>query len=189
MNPMFKLQPMLVQEDNGKAQPMKRKDRFEDILAAFEGDVADEGTSDNVDALYSDLVSQGVLSDDALGASFDRLLQRRVVTDPESGETSLLPADAVAVGDHVRAFREARGASVEEFARDQKLSQEAVTNLEASTERFDPDRLLETAKAVAMTIGLSAARVHTLLQSIRAMVGLRGADGPTLMAARKVPPK
>lgn len=186
-----KLQILPPCEDNASTEPMTTpRDRFDDVLDAFAGDFAhDDASPDELDRLYSEAVAEGLLSEETIEASFERFLQRSVTIDARTGEAKLVRVVSPTVGSQVRACRAQRALSIEQFARQHGASIKQLELLESCSEPFQPDRLPETAKSLATKIGMPVARLHTFLQTIRATLELKSAQGPELMAARKVPPK
>lgn len=173
-----------------EAAEMKPKDRFEDVLSAFEDDIrSEELPPEDLDSLYSEALAEGLLSEARIRASFEALLDRLVILDPQTGATSLAPAELPSVGQVVQAYRKRRGLSVESLARDTQFSSDEIGRLEGSTDPYDPDRLSDVSRRVADSAGLTVVRVHTLLQNIKATLELSSGDGPVLRAARKAPPR
>jgi hypothetical protein len=190
MSRASKLQPIAAPGDNSTTRPMKRKDEADDILEAFAGNVPREDLSpEELDAVYSKALSEGLLTEGELRGAFARFLDRKVVRSPETGEATLSPRSSSNVGECVVAHREHRKLSREELARQSNMTVEQISAIEGSVEPYLGDRLMDVSKVVALAIGAPTARVHTLLQSIKATQELKSATGPSLMAARKAPPK
>ena len=185
-----KLRPVVPPVGDEAVEEMKRRDRFDDVLNAFAGDLpSEELPPEQLDRLYSEALAEGLLSEEEIHSSFEALLDRRVTADPETGILSLAPVESPTVGKLVRAYRERRALTVEQFVREHQVLSDQVGRLESSTDVYDPDRLSDITKAVAAKTGIPVARLHTLLQSVRATLELSSAHGPMLMAARKAPPK
>jgi hypothetical protein len=186
----LKLQMVAATVHNGAGQPMTRNDRFDDVLDAFASDFAPEDlSSDELDQLYSAALSEGVLSEADVNSSFEAFLDREVSADSSTGELSLAPFESPTVGSVVQAYREQRSMTMDELARDNQLTVQQVQLLERCTDRLEPDRVADVSRTVATRIGIPVPRLHTLLQNVRATLELKSARGPTLMAARTVPPK
>lgn len=190
MSRASKLQPVAAPGENPSSRPMKRKDDADEILEAFAGNVPREDLSpEQLDAIYSKTLSEGLLTEDDVRASFARFLDRKVTRNPETGEPTLLPRSAPSIGECVLAYREHRKLSRDELARQSRMTVEQIVAIEGSTEAYLDDRLPDISRVVASAVGVPTARVHTLLQSVKATRELKSATGPTLMAARKSPPK
>lgn len=186
----FKLHMVSPAGENEASEPMKRKDRFEDVLDAFASDVPPEELApEDLDRLYSASLSDGLLSEEDVNASFETFLDREVKTSPSAGELSLAPVESPTVGSLVRAYREQRSLTVDQLAGEHQVSTDQVRLLESSADGFEPDRLAVVARALAARTGIAVPRLHTLLQNVRATLELKSARGPTLMAARRIPPK
>jgi hypothetical protein len=190
MTRALKLRMVSPTVENGASEPMKRKDRFEEVLDAFASDFAPEELApEDLDKLYSSALSEGLLAEEDVNSSFEAFLDREVRTNSSTGELSLAPAESPTVGSLVQAYCEHRSLSSDELAREHNLTAHQVQLLESSAESFDPNRVADIARAVAARTGIAVPRLHTLLQNIRATLELKSALGPTLMAARRVPPK
>lgn len=184
-----KLRPVRGSADKAETN-VKGSDRFDEVLDAFAGDLpSEELPPEELDRLYSEALAEGLLSERKIHLSFEALLDRRVLADPETGALSLAPVESPTVGQLILLYREQRSLTVEQLAGEHQVSSDQLRGLEKSADVYDPERLSDLAKAIAVKTGISVARLNTLLQSIRATLELRSADGPMLMAARKAPPK
>lgn len=170
------------------AAEMNRRDRFVEILDALAGDVqSDDLPPEELDRLYSEALAEGLISEEGIRSSFEALLDRQVIADPHTGSLSLVPLDLPSVGTLVRAYRERRGLTVGQLAREYRVSAQQIDRLESCADVYDANRLTEITKAVAAKADVALARVHTLIQAARATLEISSADGPILMAARKAP--
>jgi transcriptional regulator with XRE-family HTH domain len=184
-----RLRPVPGSKDN-MVEPMKRKDPITEILEAFATDnPADDLALGEQDKLYSQAMSEGLVSEEEINSSFEAFLDREVHRDPETGELHLSGAALPALGERLRSYRTLRSMTVEQLARDNQLTISQIEQLERTEEPFDPDRVAELSKALATEVGASPVRVHTLLQAVRATAELKATRGPTLLAARRAPPK
>jgi len=164
------------------------KDPVESVLDALarHSVAVDEPSLEELDRIYSEAVSEGLISEQALRASFARFLER-VQRAEDQSEPALAPAATISIGSGLQKFRAQRSLTVKQVAHEYDMSIEQVRLLENSQDSFGDHQLADTAKALAKRIGARAARVHTLLQAVRATLQVRSSDGPELKAARKVP--
>jgi transcriptional regulator with XRE-family HTH domain len=176
--------------EHAGSEHMTRKDPFDDVLDAFAEDFPlQQASVDELDRLYSAALSEGILTEPEIDTSFEAFLDRRVETDPVSGAQSLAPKTSKTWGEQIRVYRRRKGMTIAQLAAAHQLSAAQVAALEQSSEPYEHDRTLESAKAVSASTGVTLARVHTLLQSVRATLEIQASNGPVLLAARKAPPK
>jgi len=165
---------------------MSRDDTFDDVLRAFAGDLPDPVEQEELDRVYSQAVAEGLIGEADIKRSFEEFLNRPVERVPETGELRLVPPAPVTVGAFVKASRRTRGLTCAEFAQELQVRPEDMGAIEACGKTYDPERLSEAARALAVTVPtLTPAGAQRLLQRLRVMSGLRDAAGPLLKAARQ----
>jgi hypothetical protein len=186
----LKLQMMSRNLEDVDGEPMTQKDRSEDVLSAFADDFSLEDLSaDELDSLYSSALSEGVLTEGEIEASFENFLDRPLVVDPTSGKLSMAPKTSATWGSQIRSYRERRSKTIAQLASELGLMAEQVLGLESSSELYEQERTSESAKAISAQTGIAVARLHTLLQNVKATLEIQSASGPVLLAARKAFPK
>lgn len=161
---------------------------IEQILDAFLDDRDEVPSPEELDCIYTEAISDGLVTESEIRQGFERFLARR--TSVSGAAIELAPAAAeTTVGELVRAYRDARGMTLEQLAGDRGVALVHIAAMEASDVPFDAGRVTEIARSLADELRLPVRVVHRLLQEARARTGLRSSTGPTLMAARKAPGK
>lgn len=169
---------------------MSTDDKFEDVLKAFGNDLEKPVEQEELDRLYSQAVSEGLINEADLERSFEEFLSRRIEVAPDTGEVRLAPRLPVTVGAFVKECRSKRGLTEAQFVQKLQLRLEDLIAIEACHEAYDPERMTVAARALAAAVtSLTPTGARQLLQRIRVLSGLQEADGPLLKAARRRPNK
>lgn len=154
---------------------MSRDERFEDVLRAFAADRLESIDPGELDRLYSQAVSEGLVDEIDLARSFEKFLNR-VVT---------LRAPAT-VGAFVRDCRVHRNLTERQLADEMAVGVSELEAIEACEAAFDPERISSAALALSAVAPTLSHRVASrILQRLRVKRGIGGAEKSLLNAARK----
>lgn len=128
--------------------------------------------------------SSTAMTNDEVDASYERFLNRQVLTSEETGELELVGSADETIGLIIEEALDDE--DIATFAKRVKLSQEQLVLLRTATSQVDLDDAKTCARELATTHKLPAASVLLLLNAVKARRD--AADGPSmLMAARKRP--
>lgn len=164
---------------------MPDKDPIEQALAGLEDDGLTDLSVDDLDRIYSEAVSNGVVNDDA--EAFQRFLQHDVDRNPQ-GEWRLADQDLGTVGSCLREYRARRRLSAESVAAELGVSVVVLAEIERRVEVFDAAALAAIASTLSAAFEIPTVRIQRLLSAVDATLGLSSAGGFELRAARNKPP-
>ena len=175
-------EPAVAMENAGV--PKKPVPMIEEIVSAFAEDRDEVPSMEELDAIYTEAIADGLVTESEMRQAFQRFMDRRLEARHDVVEPAAGP---LTVGVMVRRYREARGLGMDELAADRGVSTETIASLEAAETPFDAARVADIARSVARETGAPVRVVNRLLQEARAMSDLKSSDGPMLKAARKAP--
>jgi hypothetical protein len=141
----------------------------------------------DLDALFSEVLSKGLLSEKEIDEGFEQFLKRKVGRDLVTGRAELEPLMTCTIGERVREVRSARGLSYGEAAAELQVPVEWMELLEASREPYEFAEVFPTARRLSVDLG--GAELHqclTFLQRLRVIDKIGCSGGVSLKAARKI---
>jgi hypothetical protein len=173
--------------ENDSLMGTKTPDRFAELLDSYASDITeDELSAEELDALYSKAVADGLIGESEIDESFVRFLGRTVSTD--SPRASLSPLPARTLGACLTEFCSRRSRTLEQVGSEFGILPATMSELGRSTAHVDPERFGEMARSLAAELGnVSTSRLHTLLQAVRTTLEIGSASGLSLAAARRLP--
>jgi hypothetical protein len=160
-------------------------DAISRVLEALQQELPPEDEVD-LDTLFSDVLSRGLLSERDIDNGFEAFLNRTVRHDPVSNCTELVPITTPTIGERVRQLRVSRNLTLSQTAAELHVPIAWIEALEASEEPYEFSDLFPTAKRLSVSLHAQLHECVTFLQRLRVIDTIGRTDGVTLKAARKI---